>query len=249
MLEPSARHPRGHPIISRTKERPVLGRKTSRAPALMPTLRERFSSRPVPPPVKPPHKKVSLEDVLAQMREQGRTPDEEFLRRVYDFSAEMHGDQKRQSGEPFLTHPLYVAYFLAGFRADQTSIAVGSAARRPGGHAHNARDPGRRIRRRSDQPRGWGYQDRQARVRPPGRSSVRDVSQAHSGLGEGHPGDPGQACRQAPQHDDPRAHGSGGQAADLARDARDLRSRSPTASEWQRSREISRISPSTICTR
>ncbi|MFQ5526658.1 MAG: RelA/SpoT family protein [Thermoanaerobaculia bacterium] len=91
----------------------------------MPTLRERLTSRPVSPPVKPPHKSVSFDDVLAHMREQGREPEDDFLRRVYDFSAEMHADQKRQSGEPFLTHPLYVAYFLAGFRADQTSVAVG----------------------------------------------------------------------------------------------------------------------------
>ncbi len=91
----------------------------------MPTLRERFSSRPVSPPVKPPFKRVSFESVLAHMREQGREPDEPFLRRVYEFSTEMHGDQKRQSGEPFMTHPLYVAFFLAGFRADETSIAVG----------------------------------------------------------------------------------------------------------------------------
>ncbi len=89
----------------------------------MPTLRERFSARS--PPVKPPHKKVSFEDLLEHMSELGRQPDEAFLRRAYEFSAAKHGDQKRQSGEPFLTHPLYVAYFLAGFRADQTSVAVG----------------------------------------------------------------------------------------------------------------------------
>ena len=90
----------------------------------MPTLRERFT-RTAPPPVKPPHKSVSFEDLVGHMRELGRQPDEQFLRRVYDFSAKMHANQKRQSGEPFLTHPLYVAYFLAGFRADQTSVAVG----------------------------------------------------------------------------------------------------------------------------
>ncbi|MCP4200333.1 MAG: bifunctional (p)ppGpp synthetase/guanosine-3',5'-bis(diphosphate) 3'-pyrophosphohydrolase [bacterium] len=106
-------------IVRAGRSEPTALRKT------MPTLRERFSSRPVPPPVKPPHKSVSFEDLLEHMRELGRQPDEAFLRRVYEFSAEMHGDQRRRSGEPFLTHPLYVAYFLAGFRADQTSVAVG----------------------------------------------------------------------------------------------------------------------------
>ncbi len=91
----------------------------------MPSLRERLVNRATPPPVAPPRKRVEFEDVLAEMRRQGRSPDEAFLRDVYEFSAEMHAEQTRRSGEPYLIHPLYVAYFLASFRADQTSVAVG----------------------------------------------------------------------------------------------------------------------------
>ncbi len=90
----------------------------------MATVSQRFATADVPPPVSP-RKNVRLEDVWAKMEQQGRDFDREFLQGVYDFSAEKHGDQKRRSGEPYLTHPLHVAYLLADFRADQTAVAVG----------------------------------------------------------------------------------------------------------------------------
>ena len=90
----------------------------------MVTVPQGLRSRKVPPPVLPP-KKVTLDGVIERLRSEGRPCDETLLRSVYDFSAEMHRDQTRQSGEPFLTHPLQVAYLLAGFRADQISVTVG----------------------------------------------------------------------------------------------------------------------------
>jgi guanosine-3',5'-bis(diphosphate) 3'-pyrophosphohydrolase len=44
------------------------------------------------------------------------------LRKAYEFSARCHGDQKRQSGEPYVTHPLEVAIIVASFKVDQASI-------------------------------------------------------------------------------------------------------------------------------
>jgi GTP pyrophosphokinase len=90
----------------------------------MATADEKIDFKKVPPPVRP-RKRLALKDVMDRLRKEQRSCDEEFLREVYEFSAAMHRDQKRQSGEPFLTHPLYVAYLLAQFRADQTSVAVG----------------------------------------------------------------------------------------------------------------------------
>jgi len=68
---------------------------------------------------------VRFEDVLELLGTHGRPVGEEFLRRVYDFSAQSHGDQRRRSGEPYVTHPLHVAYILAGLKFDDTSVAVG----------------------------------------------------------------------------------------------------------------------------
>jgi GTP pyrophosphokinase len=72
-----------------------------------------------------PKKSVDFDDVLERMTSEGRPFDESFLRSVYEFSRTTHAEQTRRSGEPFFTHPLYVAYLLADFRADQTSVAVG----------------------------------------------------------------------------------------------------------------------------
>ena len=68
---------------------------------------------------------VRFDDILALLSAQGRRTDEPFLRAVYDFSAEMHRDQVRRSGEPYMIHPLNVAYLLADLKLDQTCVAVG----------------------------------------------------------------------------------------------------------------------------
>jgi guanosine-3',5'-bis(diphosphate) 3'-pyrophosphohydrolase len=49
----------------------------------------------------------------------------ETLRRAYVFSAFAHKGQVRRSGEPYLVHPLEVAYFLADLRLDPAAIIAG----------------------------------------------------------------------------------------------------------------------------
>src|SRR4051794_6412311 len=66
-----------------------------------------------------------IDDILSCLSEHGRAVDPGFLRSVYDFSSEMHKDQTRRSGEPYMTHPLNVAWLLADLKFDQTCVAVG----------------------------------------------------------------------------------------------------------------------------
>jgi GTP pyrophosphokinase len=68
---------------------------------------------------------VRFEQVLSCFSAHGRALDPVFLRAVYDFSSEMHKDQTRRSGEPFMIHPLNVAWLLADLKFDQTCVAVG----------------------------------------------------------------------------------------------------------------------------
>src|SRR5262245_19876592 len=68
---------------------------------------------------------VELEEVLRCLESHGRRVDTAFLSSVYDFSARMHKDQVRRSGEPYMVHPLNVAYLLAELNFDQTCVAVG----------------------------------------------------------------------------------------------------------------------------
>jgi len=76
------------------------------------------------PPVKAPTVQ-GIDDVLARLRAHDRASDEGFLRAVYDFSAAEHQDQRRRSGEPYLVHPLAVAWHLADLKFDQVCVAVG----------------------------------------------------------------------------------------------------------------------------
>jgi guanosine-3',5'-bis(diphosphate) 3'-pyrophosphohydrolase len=83
-----------------------------------------LSSKSLAPPVSSPGV-ARFDDVLACMNAHGRPVDPAFLRAIYDFSAEMHKDQVRRSGEPYMVHPLNVAYLLADLKFDQTCVAVG----------------------------------------------------------------------------------------------------------------------------
>jgi len=47
---------------------------------------------------------------------------EPLLRKAFEFAAKCHGDQKRHSGDPYVTHPVEVAMIVATFKVDQSSI-------------------------------------------------------------------------------------------------------------------------------
>jgi guanosine-3',5'-bis(diphosphate) 3'-pyrophosphohydrolase len=82
------------------------------------------SSKSLAPPVTSPGV-ASIEDVLSCLGSHGRTVEPDLLRAVYEFSAAMHKDQTRRSGEPYMIHPLNVAWLLADLNFDQTCVAVG----------------------------------------------------------------------------------------------------------------------------
>ncbi|MCF6328469.1 MAG: bifunctional (p)ppGpp synthetase/guanosine-3',5'-bis(diphosphate) 3'-pyrophosphohydrolase [Henriciella sp.] len=44
---------------------------------------------------------------------------------AYDFARDKHGDQLRQSGDPYYSHPVRVATFLASARLDQATVMAG----------------------------------------------------------------------------------------------------------------------------
>ena len=81
-------------------------------------------AKTVSPPMAP-LQDMTLERVFERLEEQGRTCDRAWLQRVYDRAEEWHGDQARSSGEPYITHPLYVSWILADLKFDQTCVAVG----------------------------------------------------------------------------------------------------------------------------
>lgn len=48
-----------------------------------------------------------------------------LIEKAYFFSANVHRDQLRQSGQPYLTHPMEVARILAELKLDPVTVAVG----------------------------------------------------------------------------------------------------------------------------
>ncbi|HEX6640435.1 MAG TPA: bifunctional (p)ppGpp synthetase/guanosine-3',5'-bis(diphosphate) 3'-pyrophosphohydrolase [Thermoanaerobaculia bacterium] len=68
---------------------------------------------------------IRFEDILDKVESYRPDFDEELLEKAYIFSAREHRGQVRSSGEPYLIHPINVAYILADMRLDETSIAVG----------------------------------------------------------------------------------------------------------------------------
>jgi len=62
--------------------------------------------------------------LLEKVRQNRPTDDVELLRRAYEFAAEQHRSQMRESGDPFLSHPLEVAHILADMKLDVTTLCA-----------------------------------------------------------------------------------------------------------------------------
>lgn len=48
-----------------------------------------------------------------------------LVQRAYDFAEDAHGAEKRLSGQPYITHPLATAYYLASMKLDAATISAG----------------------------------------------------------------------------------------------------------------------------
>jgi GTP diphosphokinase / guanosine-3',5'-bis(diphosphate) 3'-diphosphatase len=66
-----------------------------------------------------------FEDILDRVESYNPSADVDLLRRAYIFSAREHRSQVRRSGEPYLVHPIDVAYILAELELDTASIVAG----------------------------------------------------------------------------------------------------------------------------
>ena len=67
---------------------------------------------------------LTLEDLLNKVKEYN--PEEvEIVKKAYYYAERLHEGQTRQSGEPYIIHPLNVAYILANIYADRDTICAG----------------------------------------------------------------------------------------------------------------------------
>ena len=61
-------------------------------------------------------------ELIKQIKSYDSSADEDMLERAYDYAVKAHGNQKRESGEPYFSHPLEVAKILAGLKLDTATI-------------------------------------------------------------------------------------------------------------------------------
>jgi GTP diphosphokinase / guanosine-3',5'-bis(diphosphate) 3'-diphosphatase len=66
-----------------------------------------------------------LEELIRRVQLYNPQADVMLIRRAYDYSARMHSEQKRKSGEPYVIHPLNVALIIVQLRLDVASIVTG----------------------------------------------------------------------------------------------------------------------------
>jgi GTP diphosphokinase / guanosine-3',5'-bis(diphosphate) 3'-diphosphatase len=63
-------------------------------------------------------------ELIDKVRQNRPNENLDLLRRAYEFAAEQHAEQRRESGEPFLSHPLEVAHLLADMRLDVATLCA-----------------------------------------------------------------------------------------------------------------------------
>ena len=67
---------------------------------------------------------ITIYDVISKKKEITRRVDTKLIMKAYNLAAEKHKDQKRGSGEPYIIHPLNVAYILANIGLDDNTICA-----------------------------------------------------------------------------------------------------------------------------
>ncbi len=68
---------------------------------------------------------IRPEFIIEELRVNFPDADLDTVWRAYAFAAQCHRGQKRSSGEPYLNHPLEVAYILAQMKLGHVSVSVG----------------------------------------------------------------------------------------------------------------------------
>ncbi len=68
---------------------------------------------------------MPMEDVIQKVIQYNPHADLQLLKRAFAFASEAHAGQKRNSGDPYITHPVSVAYILASLNMDMDVLVAG----------------------------------------------------------------------------------------------------------------------------
>lgn len=70
-------------------------------------------------------KNNTIQGLIEKIRSYNSGFDASLLQKAYDFAESHHKEQKRASGDPYISHPLSVAFMLADLKLDLSSIIAG----------------------------------------------------------------------------------------------------------------------------
>ena len=66
----------------------------------------------------------TIDDIINEAKVHNKKSDSKLIMRAYNYALTNHGDQKRKSGEPYIIHPLQVAYIVATLGLDDSTICA-----------------------------------------------------------------------------------------------------------------------------
>ena len=69
-------------------------------------------------------KEITIQDVIAKKKAVSKRADSKLILKAFNYANDKHKDQKRKSGEPYIIHPLNVAYILADVGLDDATICA-----------------------------------------------------------------------------------------------------------------------------
>jgi RelA/SpoT family (p)ppGpp synthetase len=91
----------------------------ARAPQLVPKANGEVAAKPA--------RKQQVKrqyELIDQVKHYNPATNEDLLNRAYVYAMRAHGEQKRASGDPYISHPLEVAAILADLKLDDATIAA-----------------------------------------------------------------------------------------------------------------------------
>ncbi len=67
---------------------------------------------------------ATINDIISRMKKNNWRTNTKIIMKAYNYAISNHGDQKRKSGEPYIIHPIQVAYTLAYMNLDDATICA-----------------------------------------------------------------------------------------------------------------------------
>jgi RelA/SpoT family (p)ppGpp synthetase len=90
----------------------------ARAPTLVPTPGEPAAPKPRKP------RMMRQYELIDRVKQYNPATNEQLLDRAYVYAMRAHGEQRRESGDPYFSHPLEVAAILTDLKLDDSTIAA-----------------------------------------------------------------------------------------------------------------------------